>query len=139
MGGVSTGNFKFTEGNTLLFTGKLSLENHGGFASIRSKTDVMNLEGVKTFKLRVKGDGKYYHFNISSSNFIADPGFQAKFKTQKDTWQEVELNLEEFSPAFGSTYSKDNLKMSAIKLMGVVIEDKQAGKFKIEVDWIKAY
>lgn len=139
MGGVSTGKFEFTKNNTLLFSGKLSLENHGGFASIRSKTDVMNLEEVKKFKLRVKGDGKYYHFNISSSNFIADPGFQAKFKTKKGTWQVVELNIEEFSPAFGSSYSKDHLKMSAIKLMGLVIEDKQVGKFKIEVDWIKAY
>ncbi len=139
MGGVSTGTFKFTKNHTLIFSGKVSLENHGGFASIRSKTDVMNLEGVKKFKLRIKGDGKFYHFNISSSNFIADPGFQAQFKTKKDTWQEVTLNLEDFSPAFGSTYSKDHLKMSEIKLMGVVISDKQAGKFKIEVDWIKAY
>ncbi len=138
MGGVSTGNFDFSDENTLVFSGKVSLENRGGFASIRSKTDAMNLEGVKKFTLRVRGDGKYYNFNISSSNFIADPGFQVRFKTKKNTWEEIAIDVDDFSPAFGSRYGKENLKMAEIKLMGVLISDKQAGAFNIEIDWIKS-
>ena len=137
MGGVSSGKFSFFK-HILTFSGKLSLENKGGFASIRSKTDAMNLHSVKKFKLRVRGDGKDYYFNISSSNFVADPGFQAKFKTEKGQWQEIELALNDFSPAFGSRSSKSDLDMSKVKIMGLIISDKQAGSFKLEIDWIKS-
>lgn len=139
MGGASTGNFEFTKENTLIFSGKISLANQGGFASIRSKTDAMNLEGVKKFKLRVKGDGKAYYLNISSSNFVADPGFQAKFETKKGTWEEIIIPVDGFEPAFSSPYGKDLLHMDEVKLMGLLISDQQEGKFKLEVDWIKAY
>ena len=137
MGGVSSGKFSFSK-DVLTFSGKLSLENKGGFASIRSKTDAMDLAATKKFKLRIKGDGKDYHFNISSSNFVADPGFQAKFETKKGEWKEIELSLCDFSPAFGSRSSKSDLDMSKVKIMGLIISNKQAGPFKIEVDWIKA-
>ena len=138
MGGVSSSKVEFNN-KKLTFSGKVSLENRGGFASIRSKTNAMNLHNVKKFKLRVRGDGKAYYFNISSSSFIADPGFQARFKTQKGKdWQEIELALDDFSPAFGSRSSKKDLDMSKVKIMGLIISDKQAGKFNLEIDWIKS-
>ena len=139
VGGVSTGTFEFTEDNTLIFSGKVSLESHGGFASIRSKTDAVNLEGVKKFKLRVKGDGKSYYFNISSSNFVADPGYQAGFDTKDGVWEEITITIDDFEPAFGSNYGKENLSMEEIRLMGLIISDKQVGPFGLEIDWIKAY
>jgi NADH dehydrogenase [ubiquinone] 1 alpha subcomplex assembly factor 1 len=139
MGGVSTGDFNFTEDNTLIFSGKVALENKGGFASIRSKKVAVNLEDVKSFKLRVKGDGKSYYFNISSSNFVADPGYQVGFKTKKGVWEEIIITVDDFAPAFGGHYSKANLQMSEIKLMGIIISDKQAGTFNLEIDWIKAF
>lgn len=138
MGGVSTGTFHFTKENTLKFSGTVSLQNKGGFASIRSKTESLNLKEASKFKLRVKGDGRSYYFNISSSNFVADPGFQAAFSTKKGQWQEVDLALEEFSPAFGSRSSLKDLKMENINIMGLIISDKKAGAFELEVDWIKA-
>ena len=138
MGGVSSGKFSFSNDHVLTFSGKISLENKGGFASIRSKTNAMNLHSVQKFKLRVKGDGKDYYFNISSSNFVADPGFQAKFETQKGKWQEIELALNDFSPAFGSRSSKNDLDMSKVKIIGLIISDKQAGPFKLKIDWIKS-
>lgn len=37
MGGVSDGRFKITEDGAMEFFGTLSLENNGGFASVRTK------------------------------------------------------------------------------------------------------
>ncbi len=37
MGGVSEGKFKITDKKTMEFFGTLSLENNGGFASVRTK------------------------------------------------------------------------------------------------------
>ena len=44
MGGVSEGKFKITDKKTLEFYGTLSLENNGGFASVRSKAKKLGLE-----------------------------------------------------------------------------------------------
>jgi hypothetical protein len=37
MGGVSEGKFKITDKKTMEFFGTLSLENNGGFASVRTR------------------------------------------------------------------------------------------------------
>ena len=37
MGGISEGKFKITDAKTMEFFGTLSLENNGGFASLRTK------------------------------------------------------------------------------------------------------
>ena len=36
MGGLSKGNISFTDGGTMVFKGNLSLENNGGFSSVRT-------------------------------------------------------------------------------------------------------
>ncbi len=44
MGGVSDGRFRITDKKTLEFYGTLSLENNGGFASVRSKAKKLGLQ-----------------------------------------------------------------------------------------------
>jgi hypothetical protein len=55
MGGVSKGGFERTEGNTLLFSGDLSLENIGGFASIRTKPADLDLTGARGVSVVIAG------------------------------------------------------------------------------------
>ena len=43
MGGVSDGRFRITDRQTLEFYGTLSLENNGGFASVRSRPRTLGL------------------------------------------------------------------------------------------------
>jgi hypothetical protein len=45
MGGVSDGRFKITDAGTLEFSGTLSLENNGGFASVRTSARVAGESG----------------------------------------------------------------------------------------------
>lgn len=138
VGGRSTSIARFSKQNTLLFEGKLVYERQQGFASIRSQSEPFDLSRTKALRLRVKGDGKRYLINISSSSFIADPGYQADFVTIADKWQEVSIPLEAFKPAFDSQYSKDTLNLAAIKTIGVIITNQASGDFRLEVDWIKA-
>ena len=55
MGGVSEGDFRITRDKTLIFSGRLSLLNRGGFASIRTKPRDLNLNGYDTVAVHVKG------------------------------------------------------------------------------------
>lgn len=64
MGGVSKGEFKITDEKTLEFFGKLSLENNGGFASVRSKGKKLGLVKGATLVAKVRGDGREYTLNL---------------------------------------------------------------------------
>ena len=56
MGGVSKGEFRITDDKTLEFFGKLSLENNGGFTSVRTKGKKLALEKGDTLVAKVRGD-----------------------------------------------------------------------------------
>ena len=54
-----------TGGDAMRFAGNLSLENNGGFASVRSRpSGSLGLDPGETIVLRVKGDGRRYTFNL---------------------------------------------------------------------------
>ena len=58
MGGFSSGNIQWSEKNTaMIWSGIVSLENNGGFASIRTLPKIYNAGDFKKITLRVKGDG----------------------------------------------------------------------------------
>ena len=55
---------KTTEKKTLEFYGTLSLENNGGFASVRTKAKKLGLEKDDVIVVRVRGDGRDYSINL---------------------------------------------------------------------------
>lgn len=63
MGGVSTSRFEVTNG-LAMFGGEVSLENNGGFASVRSSPARQNLAGLDAFVVRLRGDGRRYKFTV---------------------------------------------------------------------------
>ena len=64
MGGISEGKFKITQDKTLFFYGSLSLENNGGFASIRCLPTQLGLKKNDSIYFQVKGDGREYTMNL---------------------------------------------------------------------------
>ena len=51
MGGISESNIRFSKNNTLIFQGRVSIENYGGFASFRYNTK--NLKVNKDQKIKI--------------------------------------------------------------------------------------
>ena len=64
MGGVSDGRFRITPDKTMEFSGTLSLENNGGFASVRTKPKDLDIKAGDAIVVRVKGDGREYVLNL---------------------------------------------------------------------------
>lgn len=60
MGGRSKGSFKLNSDGYGVFEGAISLENNGGFSSLRHRFEKLNVSNFKTIKIRLKGDGKKY-------------------------------------------------------------------------------
>jgi hypothetical protein len=132
MGGVSQGNFKINENGNGLYFGKVSLENNGGFSSLRYRFNTIDVSKYSKIVLRIKGDGKNYQFRIKDKlrNYYS---YISVFKTTND-WQLVEINLAEMYPAFrGRKLNMDNFSSQFIEEIAILIGNKKAQSFQLEI------
>jgi hypothetical protein len=138
MGGVSTSTIQVTN-QTAIFRGAVSLENNGGFASVRTMPANLNLAEATEFIVRVRGDGRQYKFTARMNSNFAGALYQSSFATRKGEWQEIRLPLEKFVPTFRGRELTTEPPLSATKLssIGFLIADQQAGPFQLEIAWIK--
>lgn len=142
MGGLSEGNVEFTDAGTMKFHGELSLENNGGFTTVRSADVDFNLSNDLGLLLLVKGDGRTYEARLdSSARFRGNPvSFAGKFKTTKGKWQQVKIPFSDFKGSFrGTELPKEVLDPSVIERVWILLGDKQEGPFNLEIDWIRTY
>ena len=139
MGGISDGRFKITENKTLEFYGSLSLENNGGFASVRSRPRKLGLEAGDAIIARVKGDGREYTLNLYVPRPLTAFSYRASFKTTAGEWTEVRIPLDKFvATSFGRIVpNAEPLNPNEITSVGFLLSDKKAGPFKLEVEWMK--
>lgn len=139
MGGRSDGRLKINESARMEFYGTLSLANNGGFASVRSRGANLGLTKGDSIVARVRGDGREYSLNLYTPRRRTAYSYRSKFKTKKDEWIEVRLPLEEFAATwFGRVIPNQALDPTEVTGLGILLGDKKAGPFKLEVDWIKA-
>ena len=139
MGGLSTSAFRVTTNGTALFTGRVSLENNGGFASVRSVPAQHDLGGCDSFVVRVRGDGRSYKFTVRMDRSFDSAVHQCVFTTKKGVWEEHHLSFKEFVPTFRGRVLPDEPPLDPAKVtsVGFMISDKQAGVFQLEVAWVK--
>lgn len=67
MGGVSISSLDYNKDGYATFSGKVSLENNGGFASVRCVTGIVKVQPKGKVILRLKGDGKRYQFRLRAN------------------------------------------------------------------------
>jgi len=141
MGGVSQSEIIFNDTGTVTFQGRISLENNGGFASTRSKSHSYRLGGYIGLHVRIQGDGKDYQLRVRTDNRFDGISYRYRFATQPETWMNIRAPFSEFVPVFRGRILRNVSPISPeqIQQVGFLISDKQAGKFRIEIDWIKAY
>lgn len=139
MGGVSDGKFKIMDKKTLEFYGTLSLENNGGFASVRTKARKLGLEKGDVLLVRVRGDGREYSMNLHVPRPLVAFSYRSMIHTKKDEWIEVKLPLDKFrATSFGRPVKDAGpVDPQEVNGLGFLLGDKKAGPFKMEVEWIK--
>ena len=138
MGGRSLSRVRMNSDEKLEFSGTLSLANNGGFASIRTRTGLLGLQQNDTIVIRVRGDGRQYNFNLYTQTDLRGYSFRRAFKTRKDEWVEIRLPMDRFVATWrGRVFPKESLDPAKVAGLGVLLGDKMAGPFKLELDWIK--
>jgi len=133
MGGRSSGNYKLSEEGKGVFFGTVSLENNGGFSSLRNRSKSISLENFTEFVLKVKGDGKNYQFRVKD-----DVNSYYSYKTEFSTsgeWQEIRLKFSKFTPTFrGRTLDIPNFSGKVVEEMTFLIANKENENFNLELD-----
>lgn len=138
MGGRSDSQFRITEEKTMQFSGTLSLENNGGFASVRTRPTKLALKEGNTIIAKVRGDGRTYNFNLYVPRQLTAFSYRADFQTRKDEWGEVEIPLDKFeATSFGRVVPNQPLNPAEIHGLGILLGDKNPGPFQLEIEWIK--
>jgi monofunctional biosynthetic peptidoglycan transglycosylase len=139
MGGVSRSSVEISDSNTLFFSGTMSLDNNGGFSSVRSDWTTTNLKGADGVMLRVLGDGKMYRLRIRSAETGSEISYNAAFETTPETWKVVYIPFDRMVPTYrGILMNVEALDPASIRSFGFMLSDKQPGDFALQVDWIRA-
>ena len=138
MGGRSQGSFAVNEEGHGVFSGKVSLENDGGFSSVQYYFDPIDVSDFSMVCMTVKGDGKRYRFLVE-----AEADAWHYYETEFDTggeWETVEIPFSEFVPVRrGDRLDIPNFPGKTLAQVRLMIANGTAESFQLEVDkiWLK--
>jgi NADH dehydrogenase [ubiquinone] 1 alpha subcomplex assembly factor 1 len=136
MGGKSYGNFYLNKNGHGEFYGDVSLENNGGFSSVRYRFNKEKTNVFSKFIIRVKGDGKAYQFRVKNSRNDYH-SYIYSFQTTKD-WQTIEIPFAEMYPAFrGRKLNIENYQGEKMQEIAFLIGNKKNENFRLEIDKIE--
>jgi hypothetical protein len=136
MGGLSAGNLSLDENGHAVYSGTVSLENYGGFSSIRYQFKRMDVGSFDKMVLRVKGDGKRYQFRVKSKRYER-PSYIQYFTTNGD-WQTIEISLADLYPTFrGCTLNMPNYPGEVMEEIAILVGNKKAESFRLVIDKIE--
>jgi Complex I intermediate-associated protein 30 (CIA30) len=156
MGGVSTSGIRLVDYGGVgiaLFSGNVSTNNSGGFASVRTRNfdppiDLASYEGIE---LRVRGDGKRYKFMLRTSIKWDGVAYCYSFDTFVDEWISVRIPFSKFVPISRARTVIDaeplaakniyalQLMLSKFEYDGALNPKFNSGSFELQVQSIRAY
>lgn len=140
MGGRSESTFGVTAEGHGRFSGHVSLENNGGFASIVTELpESVDLSPNSSFQLLVLGDGKTYTFRVRAregERFY----YQADFPTQNnEKWETIGIPFGSMRPVFrGEALDRDNFAGDQAVGFQLLIGNKKEEDFEIQLARIEA-
>jgi hypothetical protein len=136
MGGLSQGKFSIDADGNGVFAGTVSLENYGGFSSVRYQCDKIKVTKDSKVRIRLKGDGKNYQFRIKDKA-TSYYSYITTFKTFGD-WETVEIKLSELYPSFrGQTLNLPNFDSTSFEEIVFLIGNKKNESFQLVLDKIE--
>ena len=140
MGGISQSSLRQDLAGFAVFEGIVSLENNGGFASVRCLPLDLGVPGKGSYVLDVLGDGKRYKFNLRTDNSFDGVNYQVGFHPPAGVWTEIRLAVADFLPSYRGRQVPDAppLDPAKVRQIGLMIADRQAGPFALKVRSIRA-
>ena len=141
MGGVSYSTFRI-EAGVGCFIGEVSLDNGGGFASIRREPDHFEKSLAKSngVTLCVRGDGRAYQLRLKSTALDDASAYRVTFTPPQGQWETMTFTWDRFEAVRRGTLLNDAPPLTAdsIYQLGFLIADRTAGPFRLDIASIAA-
>lgn len=135
MGGRSDGHFTINEAGHGIFSGSVSLENNGGFSSVRYRFNQKTVTDHATAVIRLKGDGERYQFRLKSDAY--DQHSYINYFETSGEWETIEIPLKEMYPTFrGRRLRMENYPAEYLAEVAFLIANKKPQNFRLELDYI---
>ncbi|RMB56665.1 hypothetical protein EAX61_13755 [Dokdonia sinensis] len=138
MGGLSEGKVEKTE-TSIIFRGSISLENNGGFASLRTPYQNYDLSEYKTVTVRYRSTGQDFGLTLNKYRQFWRPQYKTNLPITNGEWKTITCNLADFGTyRLGNTINENpnTEDLSKIIRLGLISNTKAPTDFEIEVDKI---
>lgn len=138
MGGRSLGKVNF-ENNSMHFKGSISLENNGGFSSLKSPFSTFNLSAQKRVEIRYRSSEIPMAITMEVSRAWYETYYRHALPSTEGEWKTLKLSLNDFQGQSvgrktGTMLGKNELER--IIRLGFINEGKGPGEFDFEVDYL---
>jgi hypothetical protein len=141
MGGRSWSRLRHEAAGHAVFEGVVSLEDGGGFASLRAgPASSFGAPGATAYLLEAQGDGKQYTLALRSGDAFDGVSYQAVLTPPAGAWTVVRLALADFRPTFRGRVvaGAPALDPATVRQVGLLVAGRQAGPFALAVRSLRA-
>ncbi len=138
MGGLSTGNVAVLE-NSMVFTGSISLENNGGFSSLRAPFGKYDLSDYSAVEIRYRSTGGEFTFMMEKDRRFWVPYFALSLPDTDSKWTTIRMDLDAFDVRkLGEKTGRtmEAKERDSVIRIGFMKLDKKTGPFMLEVDYL---
>ena len=139
MGGLSRGSAHLKT-NSILFKGDVSLDNNGGFSSLRSSLRTRDFSKYSQVTIRYKSKGVSKAMTLSVSRRWYVPNYKKSLPNTDAKWKTITFNLMDFDKYYIGRKIKGELTIEVRKeilRIGFTTDEKKYGDFEFEVDFIE--
>lgn len=139
MGGLSQGEASNTA-DGLLFKGAVSLENNGGFASLRSPYGTYDLSSYTTITLRYRSATHAFAITLNKHRRFWMPVFKKALPLTDGEWKTISFVLDDFESYRLGKFVGNNPTVEDLKKtirLGFISNEKRASPFEFEIDYIQ--
>lgn len=139
MGGLSSGKVELTQ-KGIKISGMQSLENNGGFVSLKSPFALYDLSDYKTMKIRYRSKGIQFGLTLEVDQRFYKPYYKINLAKEPKGWTEVEFAISNFKEYQLGEFTGDTISnklLEDIIRIGFITSEKRAGEFEFEVDYIQ--
>lgn len=139
MGGLSTGKLE-SVAKALVLSGNISLQNNGGFASIRTPYRKFDLSRYSEVTVRYRSKGQTFAMSLNNYRRFWRPQFKTFLPPTNGKWAESVIPLRSFTKmrfdeVLGGGPSAEEL--ASIIRFGFISSDKSEGEFRFEISGIE--
>lgn len=135
MGGRSRSRMRFDPAGHAVFSGIVSLEFDGGFASVRRQPGDLGTATASAYVLDVCGDGKRYKLSVRTDDSFDGISYQCGFHPPAGTWTACRLDCRQFLPTWRGRVLRNQpaLDPARVRQVGLLIADRQEGDFSLSI------